>query len=194
MQLTVVDTNGPLFVLDEAAEVTNFFATHYPQFAKRSLGWQLSVEEVHFLLLLQQKKPLAANSAAAANTEQPDVTVTFASGNAAEQYDALQATYATDCTVYACLTQDHGFRLRHGSAFGASYIGYRDLARHGECLFFTGPLADLEVVRAVRVARSVGKEAVMVALTADGASVTLTPLGAQRAKEAGRPRKLQRQE
>lgn len=165
MQLSIVGTNGPLFVLNKPSETAQFLSTHYPQFAKRSFGWQLSVEEVYCLQ--------SGESAA--------VVVTFACDEAERQYAALRRSYVVDCLVYRHLTLSFGYKLRHGSVFGASYIGYQDLSKHGEFLFFIGPLSDLEQVRAARVAHSVGKTAIMVLVAADESGVTLTRLSSVRA-------------
>jgi tRNA splicing endonuclease len=176
MQVRVVATNGPLFVLDESAEMVCFFSAQYPQFAKRSLGWQLSVEEIACL-----------------QSSAPTVEVVFVSADAAELYSELRQAYAVDCAVYRQLTLHHGYKLRHGSPFGANYIGYRDLKAHGEYLFFIGPLADLEELRAVRVAHSVRKIAVRVAMAADEAGVTLICLGCDHgATAAPQPKKRHR--
>ncbi|KPI85669.1 hypothetical protein ABL78_5249 [Leptomonas seymouri] len=189
MQLTIVGTNGPLFLVDTSAEAVLFLSTHYPQFAKRLLGWQLSVEEVYCL------QSCKGHDAAAQLGNVSDVAVVFESASAAAQYQELWKTYAIDCCIYSQLTLCHGYKLRHGSSFGANYIGYQDVNRHGECLFFAGPLTDLEQVRAVRVAHSVGKDAVQVLVVTDGAGVALTRLGGSRAATgATRHRKLRRKE
>lgn len=195
MLLTIIDINGPLFVLDASAEVTQFCTTHYPQFAKRSVGLQLSVEEVHFLLQLEQEQPPPrTENTTSEESAGKEVTVCFASATAAAQFHTLHKTYASDCALYARLTLDHGYHLRHGSAFGASYIAYRDLSRHGDSLIFTNPLSELEKVRAVRVARSVGKEAVAASLSTDGSCVTLTALSDLSVADGGpcgkRPRRV----
>lgn len=185
MQLSVVGTNGPLFVLAESAEVTAFLAAHYPQFAKRLQGWQLSVEELYCL------QSTAADHAADASRA-ASVSVSFTSVEAAAQYEELHEAYTVDCIVYDELTRRHGYKLRHGSAFGASYIGYQDIKRHGECLFFRGPLSGLEQLRAARIARSVGKTAIMVTLPRDGFCVTLVPIASSRAAADAMPAKKQR--
>ncbi|KPA81388.1 hypothetical protein ABB37_03767 [Leptomonas pyrrhocoris] len=189
MLLTIVGTNGPLFVFRKSTETADFLSSHYPQFAKRSLGWQLSVEEVYCLQSRQD------SCAEAGPGKAPDFAVSFEAASAVEQYTALRKAYASDCFIYSELTLRHGYKLRHGSSFGASYIGYRDLNEHGECLFFTGPLTALEQVRAVRTAHSVGKEAVMVLVVAEEAGVTLTRLGGGRAApEVAHRRKIRRKE
>ncbi|AYU83747.1 tRNA intron endonuclease catalytic C-inal domain containing protein [Leishmania donovani] len=175
--LVIEGTNGPLFRVAESAAAIAYLSTHYPQCKKRGSGWHLSVEEVS---LLQSQLRRADG-------------VHFASADTKEQFEVLRKRYARDCAVYAALTTDHGYRLRHGSQFGANYIGYQDVGTHGECLLFTGPLAELERVRAVRIARSVGKRAMLVTVqegdSGCSSTVTVTDLMADSLADLRRPHK-----
>ncbi|KAG5464955.1 hypothetical protein GH5_00411 [Leishmania sp. Ghana 2012 LV757] len=180
--LVIDGTNGPLFRVAESAAAMAYLSTHYPQCKKRGVGWQLSVEEVSLLQSQLQRSD----------------GVRFASAETEEQFEVLRARHARDCVVYAALTTDHGYKLRHGSQFGANYIGYQDVGMHGECLLFTGPLAELEQVRAVRIARSVGKRAMLV-LVQEGdnghpSTVTVTDLVADCFAHAECPHKSRRRE
>ncbi|KAG5464222.1 hypothetical protein LSCM1_00402 [Leishmania martiniquensis] len=180
--LVIEGTNGPLFRVAESAAAVAYLSAHYPQCKKRGVGWQLSVEEVS---LLQSQLRRSDG-------------VRFASADAEEQFEVLRTRHARDCAVYATLTTGHGYKLRHGSQFGANYIGYQDVGTHGECLLFTGPLAELEQVRAVRIARSVGKRAMLV-LAHEGGNdcpftVTVTDLMADSLAHLQRPRKSRRKE
>ncbi|KAG5490264.1 hypothetical protein JKF63_00384 [Porcisia hertigi] len=180
--LFIDGTNGPLFSVAESSAAMAYLATNYPQCKKRGLGWQLSVEEVHFL-----QSQLHQSGG-----------VHFMSAVTKDQYEVLRKRYARDCLVYTSLTTKYGYRLRHGSQFGANYIGYRDVGTHGECLFFTGPLAELEKVRAVRIARSVGKRAMLVLLQEGGddspCTVTVSELMADSCAGLQRSHKSRRKE
>ncbi|XQJ31850.1 tRNA intron endonuclease, catalytic C-terminal domain containing protein, putative [Leishmania guyanensis] len=180
--LVIDGTNGPLFSIVESTAAIAYLSAHYPQFKKRGVGWQLSVEEVSLLQAQLQRSD----------------DIHFASADTKDQFEVLRKRYARDCIVYAALTTDHGYKLRHGSQFGANYIGYQDVGSHGECLFFTGPLAKLEQVRAVRIARSVGKRA-MIVLVQEGESgcsstVTVADLMADSFADLQRPHKARRKE
>ncbi|GET93466.1 hypothetical protein, conserved [Leishmania tarentolae] len=180
--LVIEGTDGPLFSVAESAAAIAYLSTHYPQCKKRSSGWQLSVEEVSLL-----QSQLGSTDG-----------VHFAAADTREKFEELRKRYARDCAVYAALTTDHGYKLRHGSQFGANYIGYQDVETHGECLMFTGPLAELEQVRAVRIARSVGKRAMLVTMQQDdngcSSTVTVTDLMTEFFADLRRPHKACRKE
>ncbi|KAK7197302.1 tRNA intron endonuclease, catalytic C-terminal domain containing protein [Novymonas esmeraldas] len=174
--LVMGGTHGPLFVVQESEAAVAHLAAHYPQFKKRGFGWCLSVEEVSFMMAELH----------------PRGSIRFATAAVERQFTVLRQSYARECAMYAALTAEHGYRLRHGSQFGSSYIGYQDVGEHGECLLFAGPLTELERVRAERIARSVGKLAMLVTMDADdgggvSAGVTVTPLAA--ASSTGAPRR-----
>ncbi|CCW69254.1 unnamed protein product [Phytomonas sp. Hart1] len=152
-QITISRVLGPLFLIDEIEEGDSENANDlllvlqhtYPQFFKKSIGWKLSIEEVEFLILDAPRHSLQVN---------------LKSEFVCAQREHLRCCCPSACTIYQVLTIQHGFLLRHGTQFGALFIGYVDLQHHGEVLFFLGPLSELERVAAKRVARNVGKRAI----------------------------------
>ncbi|KEG11675.1 hypothetical protein DQ04_02381100 [Trypanosoma grayi] len=134
--IRVVRTHGPLFVCEDPS----VFLQTLPQAQKKHhSGAPLSIEELEYL----------------SHTH----TIEFLSEDDARCREYLRERHTLSCRVYRHLTDVEGLRLRHGSQFGAAFIGYRDVESHGDCLVFFGPLAHLATVAAVRVACSVAKEA-----------------------------------
>lgn len=151
--LTLDSTCGPLFLARELFGATadpaavHHMEVAYPQFFKKHQGWRLAVEEVYHLLHLSVD----------AGTK-----VDLATEAVQQQYRVLSRVALQACYLYHELSSVHAYKLRHGSQFGAQFIGYRGVqSRHSETLFFLGPLSPLEVLAATRVAGSVGKRAVV---------------------------------
>eukprot|EP00796_Vickermania_ingenoplastis_P008155 gene8155-5684_t len=177
---------GPLFVLDEPAKpaLSTALHQHFPQMYKKAYGWRFSVEEMSFLGSLKPKTAAREEEGPLAHCHCPAVTILFQNAEVQQRYELLASRHREACTLYHLLTTRHNYALRHGSQFGALFIGYRKAEPlttssaprlgHGEVLFFvpsSSPGADrsccltrLEAIRAQRVARSVGKKAVLVHL------------------------------
>lgn len=164
MRVTIVGTVGPLFTIAEDDSTVTFLRQRYPQCFKKFYGWQLSVEELHFI----KEEPLPGVA----------VEVVFATDAAEKQFEEMKQANCTACSIYRQLTRDHSYQLRHGSQFGALFIGYKDIRSHGEYLFFMGPLHDLERIRALRISHSVGKRAIVVSMDSSFA-LSLTTLTAE---------------
>ncbi|RNF01049.1 uncharacterized protein Tco025E_08665 [Trypanosoma conorhini] len=160
--LRVLRTRGPLFVCEDPAGLLR----RLPQTRKRHhRGACLSIEELEHVARAAE--------------------VVWLRPEDALRRAELRERHASACRLYHHLTDVAGLRLRHGSQFGAAFVGYRDLRGHGACLVFLGPLARPAAVAAARVAGSVAKEAwVAEELHGGGGGFTLTRLGETR----GEPR------
>ncbi|CCW61165.1 unnamed protein product [Phytomonas sp. EM1] len=153
-QITISKVFGPLFLIDEieesdlesANDLLPVLRRTYPQLFKKGIGWKLSIEELEFLILDAPKNGWQ---------------VCLSSELVREQRESLKRACPSSCKIYHVLTTQYGYLLRHGTQFGALFIGYVDLQQHSEVLFFLGPLSELEGVAAKRVARSVGKRAMV---------------------------------
>lgn len=131
----VVGVNGPLFVCEDSSVLSKF-----PQMYKKDYsGPHLGVEELEYLSEF--------------------VSIEFITAEDRRYWASLRMRHEFSCRVYRHLTDKMGLFLRHGSQFGAAFIGYRDLKDHGNCLVYFGPLSQLSATAAARVAASVGKEA-----------------------------------
>ncbi|KAH9598222.1 tRNA intron endonuclease [Trypanosoma melophagium] len=132
----IIGTHGPLFI----SEDPSLFLKVLPQVHKKNYGdTHLSIEELEYL--------------------NQSFTIIFVSDEYKRFRDVLYNRHTLSCEAYCYLTDVMKLHLRHGSQFGAAFIGYKDINGHGECLIFFGPLSHLETVAAARVACSVGKEA-----------------------------------
>ncbi|CAD2212905.1 hypothetical protein AGDE_05185 [Angomonas deanei] len=158
--IAIADTKGPLFLLDmghhKDGNVEELWKKHFPQCYKKWHGWALSIEEVDYLL----------------HQPNSEIRVELVEGSPAEKlYENMRKDNVLSISLYKTLSQER-YALRSGSQFGALFIGYtlvqssaipealrRRQLKHGEVLFYLGPLSELEKVRAARVAASVGKEA-----------------------------------
>ncbi|EKF28408.1 hypothetical protein MOQ_007842 [Trypanosoma cruzi marinkellei] len=149
----IIRTHGPLFVCEDPS----LFLQTFPQARKKHYhSDHLSIEELEYL--------------------GHSFDIVFKNEHDSHRRACLRERHATSCRVYRYLTDEMGLRLRHGSQFGAAFIGYRDVNGHGEYLVYLGPLSRLEEVAAVRVARSVAKEAWVAEELHDGSGFSFTRL------------------
>ncbi|ORC91457.1 uncharacterized protein TM35_000064620 [Trypanosoma theileri] len=134
--IRIIGTHGPLFICEDPLQYLQVL----PQGRKKHYdSTHLSIEELEYL--------------------NHSFAIIFDRVEDKELRDVLYKRHTLSCKAYRYLTDVMGLHLRHGSQFGAAFIGYKDINGHGECLIFFGPLSHLETVAAVRVASSVGKEA-----------------------------------
>ncbi|PWU92198.1 hypothetical protein TcG_11209 [Trypanosoma cruzi] len=167
--LRIIRTHGPLFV----CENPSLFLQTLPQARKKHYrSDHLSIEELEYL--------------------GHSFDIVFKNEQDAHRRACLRERHANFCRMYRYLTDEMGLRLRHGSQFGAAFIGYRDVNGHGEYLVYLGPLSRLEEVAAVRVARSVAKEAWVAEVQQDGSGFSFTRLSPSVSGRASRetPRQL----
>ncbi|KAG8345285.1 hypothetical protein TRVL_03889 [Trypanosoma vivax] len=134
--LRVIGSFGPLFVCHD----TSVFLPQFPQMLKKDYGsGHLSIEELNYLSL--------------------SFRVVFDRQEDEGRHVAMSRQHRFSCDAYRQLTDKWGLSLRHGSKFGAAFIGYHNVSGHSDYLIFFGPLSRLAAIAAVRVASSVGKEA-----------------------------------
>lgn len=161
-----------------------------PQMIKKAFrDVRLSIEEVTYL------QHLSSSCA-----ERHPFRVVLDGTDVLARYETLSRCYHHDCLMYRYLTDDHHYALRHGSQFGALFIGYQVRPRkgsekavdaasgpplqHGEVLFFpagsrpsspaipvSNLLPPLDVSRAMRISRTVSKTAMGCCLIDDNAVV-----------------------
>lgn len=201
--LTVRETFGPLFILREqnakesipsTEKVAAALHAQWPQFHKKQHGWKLSIEELEYLVWYCAEAQSNEPKDEGARHSLFVFSISVESGDAAQLRSSLAAQNARSCAIYRLLTYNDRLQLRHGSMFGALFIGYRDLQSHGDILFFLGPLSPLEEVRAARVASSVGKSAEVVFLEQEGTKLVRRPIPTTLPFVSGcSPRKRRRQ-
>lgn len=143
-------------------------------------GWYLSVEELAYLVYTAHRHHPFTSSCSDGFYSKFYSLIVRLEGEALARYSVLYAEHREACAVYRYATHRLGLALRHGSQFGALFIGYSgghptenpsSVLEHGEILIFppsvpgqagsqSSTITALDAVRAVRVARSVGKKAV----------------------------------
>lgn len=175
MHLTYLGCHGGLFVVDErhaenGGGERSKLLTMFPQLGKRGsfegLGCFAATPNTRHHLAVDEVAFLRSALAGLQCTWEHDVLL----DQRIEDRRSGCREVNVLCAAYIFLTNERGYRLKHGGSFGVHYLVYTgDREGHSEFLavIVTHEMCALERVALQRLARSVRKRAMLVTPTSD---------------------------